>query len=80
MGRGVEELMLAVAIGCARDEGVEEVRAEYIPTPKNAPCLAFFRTKSGFQTKADYSFVWRTSDRYANPSHIVVNRSHARAR
>ena len=79
MGRGVEELMLAVAIGCARDAGVEEVRAEYIPTPKNAPCLAFFRTKSGFQTKADYSFVWRTSDRYANPSHIVVNRSHARA-
>ena len=40
-GRRVEDAMLKTAADFARSQGAEQVAAEYLPTPKNAPCLGF---------------------------------------
>lgn len=80
MGRGVEELMLGVAIDRARGAGKPEVRAEHVPTSRNAPCLAFFRDSSKFKPEGDHSFTWRVSEPYAMPAHISVNISRAATR
>lgn len=47
IGRKVEETMLHALCERARSWGLEEVRARYLPTPKNQPCLEFW-LKSGF--------------------------------
>jgi FkbH-like protein len=72
MGRGVEELMLGVAIECARTGGAKQLNVEYRPTAKNAPCLSFFKNNSRFKCEGDHSFVWPVSDEYALPRHILV--------
>ena len=38
MGRGIEEVMLGYILSKAKEEGVERVKAEFIPTKKNKPC------------------------------------------
>ena len=78
MGRGLEELMLAVAVDHAHAAGAIEVRADYAPTPKNAPCLMFFKESSHFKAKDDHSFAWRARDTYPVPSHMSVTKSHAK--
>jgi FkbH-like protein len=72
MGRGVEQLMLGMAIDSARSRGAAEIRAEYIPTAKNAPCLSFFKNVSKFDCASDRLFKWRIHDDYPFPHHIVV--------
>jgi predicted enzyme involved in methoxymalonyl-ACP biosynthesis len=78
MGRGLEELMLAVAVDHALALGAAEIKAEYIPTAKNAPCLTFFRERSHFRANGDYSFVWGAKDPYVSPLHIAVTKSYAK--
>src|SRR5262249_19068840 len=78
MGRGVEKLMLAVAIDHARAVGQTEIKAEYLPTPKNAPCLAFFNTGSQFKCEGDHAFTWRVSDAYPLPRYISVTEAIAK--
>ncbi len=78
MGRGLEELMLAVAIDHAQALGAAEINAEYIPTPKNAPCLRFFRERSHFRVNSDRSFIWAAKDPYVSPLHISITKSHAK--
>lgn len=43
IGKKVEETMLFTAIQYAKGLGLENVKAEYIPTPKNKPCLDFWK-------------------------------------
>jgi FkbH-like protein len=80
MGRGIEELMLGVAIDHARSANKAEVRAEYVPTSRNAPCLSFFKKSSGFRSEGAHSFVWHVRDAYTMPAHISVNISRAATR
>jgi predicted enzyme involved in methoxymalonyl-ACP biosynthesis len=63
--------MLATAIEYCRSRGLSEITADYIPTPKNAPCLAFFRN-SGFEETAAHIFRWILSEAYPVPEHIRV--------
>ena len=77
MGRGVERLMLGFAIDRARKAGMTEIRAEYLPTAKNAPCLSFFRNTSGLEHGGGNRFVWRVVNEYPWPAHISVTRSDA---
>jgi FkbH-like protein len=74
VGRGVEQLMLGMAIDSARSRGASEIRAEYIPTSKNAPCLVFFRSVSRFDCASDHLFKWRIHEGYPVPHHIVVKK------
>lgn len=74
MGRGVEQLMLGTSIDSARSRGASEIRAEYIPTSKNAPCLSFFRNVSRFDCVTEHLFKWRIHEDYPVPHHIVVKK------
>lgn len=72
IGRKVEETMLYTAIRFAGSLGVKSVTAEYIPTPKNKPCLDFWK-KSGFQLNENGStFTWDLMNEYALPQQIEV--------
>lgn len=72
MARRVEESMLWFACQQARKLGAAEVRAEYIPTPRNNPCLSLFKS-SGFGLLDDsQSFVWNLEKEYPKPAGITI--------
>jgi FkbH-like protein len=76
MGRKVEETIVHVATELARAGAAASVRAEYLPTAKNGPCLAFWQ-RSGFAIEGDderTTFVWETETIYALPSAITLER------
>ena len=50
MGRKVEETMLNFIFSKAESLGLRLVRAEYLPTSKNKPCLDFFRKQQFIET------------------------------
>ena len=72
MGRRIEETMLHVAIGHARARGAATLRAEPIPTPRNAPCLDFFR-RSGLVAAGSAAFTWSTASAYACPASVTIS-------
>lgn len=75
--RGVEETMVAKALEQCRRWGVRSLVADYSPTAKNAPCLAFWES-SGFERQGDgYRFVLDTAAPYDAPSHVEVIESAA---
>jgi FkbH-like protein len=70
MGRKVEETMIATAVHKAQELGVDQIYAEYLPTPKNQPCLEFWQ-RSGFECKeGDHIFRWDSSKQYPVPEQI----------
>jgi FkbH-like protein len=72
IGRGVEEVMLATLVECARGMGLQRLVARYVPTPRNAPCQAFF-DRSGFtHAGEEVGHVWDASRRYPVPGHVEV--------
>ena len=72
MGRRIEDVMLAAAIGCARDLGLEAVCAEYRPTPKNKPCLDYFQSLTPPFKRQGQRFTLKTDRDVAMPRHIEV--------
>ena len=68
MGRKIEESLLAIAVAAARRKGASRVRAQYLATKKNKPCLEFFQ-RSGFGQQGD-DFVWDASTEYKRPEVI----------
>jgi FkbH-like protein len=73
MGRKVEETIVHVATTLAREGGATRVQAEYLPTKKNGPCLAFWQ-QSGFASEGA-TFVWETVADYACPEAVKLERS-----
>jgi FkbH-like protein len=71
MGRRVEETMLHVAAQFGRLQAMDELIAVYKPTPKNKPCLEFFRA-CGFDEVENHIFRWDLSHDYPASSHILV--------
>ena len=70
MGRKVEEAMVHVGVTYAQMMRLDEVIAQYIPTSKNQPCLAFWK-RSGFNwEKRSNRFTWQTRHPYALPEVI----------
>lgn len=47
LGRGVEDAMLALAGRIAAGAGATELIAEFVPTPRNAPCRALLERSGG---------------------------------
>jgi FkbH-like protein len=68
MGRKVEETMLHVLTGAAARMGAEILRAEYLPTTKNKPCLDFL-DRSGFE-KQTLLFSWPLDKAYEKPKAV----------
>lgn len=69
-GRQVEETMLHVAVDAARAAGATTLTATLLRTPKNAPTVEFFASRSGLTQTADDHFVWDCSAAYALPTHV----------
>ncbi len=69
MGRRIEETMLHVAVAYARQHGAREVRAKYLETKKNKPCLEFWQ-RSGFDAQEKDTFVWSLEREYPRPQFI----------
>jgi len=79
MGRKVEETMLHVAVDYAQSAGLREVRAEYIPTPRNQPCLEFLE-RAGFPGRdGEQTFVWYTNQQCPLPEAISCTTERWRA-
>jgi len=72
MGRKIEEAMLATAIHHARELGVEGVYARYIPTPKNKPCLDFFKSLAPRFQQQGESFIGDGKMPFPVPKHIEL--------
>lgn len=71
MGREIEKAMLFVAVQQARAGGAAWLVARHLPTERNAPCLAFWRT-SGFAERGVLEFAWDTATDYPLPDHISL--------
>ena len=78
MGRKIEETMLHIAVEHAGREDLKTIAATYLPTPKNKPCLDFFR-RSGFtEDQLTNTFRWSASRDYPAPGSIKLIVSDAR--
>jgi FkbH-like protein len=73
IGRGVEEAMLAMLAECAARLGLRRLMARYVPTPRNAPCLAFFDERSGMTAGAEGSYAWDLRRPYPVPGYVEVS-------
>ena len=72
MGRRVEETMLHVVITHAQSKGIDEVYAQYVPTPKNKPCLEFWNNSGCAYHDETNTFHWLTSRAYPLPGQIEL--------
>jgi FkbH-like protein len=71
MGRKVEETMVHLAVEAARRAGAREVVAQHLPTPKNRPCLEFWR-RCGFEEREGARFAWDAARPYPRPEPIAL--------
>jgi FkbH-like protein len=78
MGRKVEETMLNIAVEHARREELKTIVATYLPTPKNKPCLDFFRQSGFTEEQLSNTFRWSVSRDYPAPETIKLIVSRAR--
>ena len=69
IGRKVEETMIHVLLGHAKQLGLRTLRAEYLPTAKNAPCLRFLESKSSARRDGNV-FIWDVANEYPLPDCI----------
>jgi FkbH-like protein len=73
MGRNVERVLLACAAQHSAALGLEELRAQYLPTAKNRPCLEFL-ISSGFAREANENlFTWSLHQPYPFPRGIELH-------
>jgi FkbH-like protein len=69
MGRRVEEIMLHCAVTYSCRRGLELLRAKYIPTLKNKPCLELLQ-KCGFSEVEPNNFTWKMIREFPLPEGI----------
>ena len=70
MGRGVEDAVLSHILKDAKNNGVREFRAEFIPTEKNKPSENFL-TDNGFTKKGDL-WVFDLEKSIQSPTHLKI--------
>ena len=70
MGRGVEDAMLSHILKDAKNNSIEEFKAEFIPTLKNKPAENFL-SDFGFR-KHDNFWVYDLKNDIKSPNHLMV--------
>ena len=70
MGRGVENAILSQILKDAKENGVEKIKAEYIPTKKNMPAENFL-SDFGFKKDGDFWF-YDLNNEIKSPNHLKV--------
>ena len=73
MGRKIEETMLYAAINFAHSKDLNEVYAKYIQTPKNKPCLEFWKNSGWLYNEVENTFHWQASRNYPLPEQIELS-------
>ena len=70
MGRGVENGILSQILIDAKHNGVEEIRANFVPTQKNKPAQNFL-PDFGFQKEGD-NWIYKLNNEIKLPKHLKV--------
>ena len=70
MGRGVENGILSKILLEAKKNGIEEIRANFIPTQKNKPAENFL-PDFGFK-KEDSVWIYKLNNEIKLPKHLKV--------
>tara|TARA_A100001037_G_C15107503_1_gene617213 strand:+ start:58 stop:1803 length:1746 start_codon:yes stop_codon:yes gene_type:complete len=70
MGRGVENGILTQILIDAKNNGIEEIRANFIPTQKNKPAQSFL-SDFGFTKKGD-DWIYKLNNEIKFPKHLKV--------
>ena len=71
MGREVEKGILAHIINKARENKVEKIKAQFIPTKKNKP-IENFLPSCGFQKESEY-WVYKINSSFKAPEYLTVS-------
>lgn len=71
MGRDVEKGILSYVINKAKEAGVKQIRAEFIPTSKNKP-VEDFLPNCGFKKESD-SWIYSIDVPFEIPSYLTVS-------
>ena len=72
MGRNVEEVMLYKVLSFAGKAGLGEVKATYVPTQKNKPCLKFFRRSGLASLDSAPIFKWQAGNNHPAPPFVDI--------
>ena len=72
MGRKVEETMLHVLAVSAKAVRAKFLYAEYLPTPRNQPCLAFLLRSGLTNRDGAAAFAWNLRRDYVKPSAVTL--------
>ena len=73
MGRKVEHAMVAFAAWYCKGLGLTELRADYLPTSKNKPCLKFWMSSGFLFDERPDRFTWPLSMPYPFPEGIKIH-------
>ncbi len=73
MGRKIEETMLYTVIKYSQSINMDKIYAQYIPTPKNKPCLDFWMSSEFVYEQKDNVFTWAVKNGYTLPACIQVD-------
>lgn len=71
MGREIEKGILDFIINKAKDAGIEQIKAQFIPTAKNKP-IEDFLPACGFIKQGEY-WIYRTSSPFATPNFLTIS-------
>jgi len=75
MGRNVEDAMLHFVVSQLRGSPNPPalLKARYVPTAKNAPCLEFLSRSQLLRSEGDpHDFSWACEDEYKCPAHVSL--------
>ena len=70
IGRGVENAILSEILKDAKKNGIEEIKAEFIPTEKNKPAENFL-SDYGFKKQENF-WVYNLNNNIKSPNHLTV--------
>jgi predicted enzyme involved in methoxymalonyl-ACP biosynthesis len=70
MGRGVENAILSQILKDAKANGVDEVKANFIPTQKNKPAENFL-SDYGFEKQENF-WIYKLNNEIKTPKHLKV--------
>ena len=70
MGRGVENAILSQILKDAKANGVDEVKANFIPTQKNKPAENFL-SDYGFEKRENF-WIYKLNNEIKTPKHLKV--------
>lgn len=70
MGREVEKAILGYIINKAKENNIEKITAQFIPSEKNKP-IENFLPNCGFQKNGDY-WIYSSNSHFDTPNYLVI--------